>query len=157
MNHRILPTLSCNHEETSRRKQLLSDKDDRQLFPQEQASGHVPVTQLDQSYGTFLEGESAPQSDKSITRHSQIITDVTFSARNLITLFILYIEIRISLKISVLCIVLIGTRTQNFLGRKGLVGFKLNNLQTIEMTEYASEKEHINFGIRRICVVYHSG
>ncbi|SBS99873.1 PIR Superfamily Protein [Plasmodium ovale curtisi] len=96
-NHRILPTLSCIQEKTSRRIQLLSDKCDRQLFPQEQASGHEPVAQLDQASGTFLERESVPQSDKSITRHSQIITDVTFS-------------------------------------RKGLVGFKLDNLQTIEMT-----------------------
>ncbi|SBT57808.1 PIR Superfamily Protein [Plasmodium ovale wallikeri] len=105
-NHRILPTLSCNHEETSRRKQLLSDKDDRQLFPQAQASGHEPVTQLDQAYGTFPEAGSAPQSDESITRHFQTIMDVTFSAEILHTLFILYIVIRISLKILVLYIAL---------------------------------------------------
>ncbi|SBS99933.1 hypothetical protein POVCU1_056220, partial [Plasmodium ovale curtisi] len=76
-NHRILPTLSCNHEETSRRIQVLSDKCNRQLFPQEQASGHEPGTQLDQASATFLEGKSAPQSDESITRHSQIITGDT--------------------------------------------------------------------------------
>ncbi|SBT01422.1 PIR Superfamily Protein [Plasmodium ovale curtisi] len=127
-NHRILPTLSCIQEGTSRRIQLLSDKDYRQLFPQEQASGHEPVTQLDQADGTFPEGESAPQSDESITRHSQIITGLSP----------------------------VGTRIQNFLGRKAIMGFKLNNLQTIEMTEYSSEKEHTNFVIRRINVAYHS-
>ncbi|SBT84231.1 PIR protein [Plasmodium ovale] len=92
-NHRILPTLSCIQEGTSRIIQLLSEKCDRQLFPQEHASGHEPVAQLNQTSATFLEGESAPKSDESITRHSQIIT-----------------------------------------GRKGLVGFKLDNSQTIEMT-----------------------
>ncbi|SBT72510.1 hypothetical protein, conserved [Plasmodium ovale] len=29
----------------------------------------------------------------------------------------------------------VGTRIKNFLGKKGIVGFKLNNLQTIDMTE----------------------
>ncbi|SBS90476.1 PIR Superfamily Protein [Plasmodium ovale curtisi] len=94
-NHRILPTLSCIEERTSRRIQLLSEKCDRQLFPQEQASGHEPVTQLDQAYGTFPEERSAPQSDESITRHSQIITGDTFSTLILLTLFILYIDIKL--------------------------------------------------------------
>ncbi|SBS91000.1 hypothetical protein POVCU2_0064830 [Plasmodium ovale curtisi] len=109
MNHRILPTLSCIQEGTSRRIQLLSEKCDRKLFPQEQASGHEPVAQLNQASATFLEGESAPQSNESITRHSQIIAGVTFSTLILLTI-------------------------QNFLGRKGIMRFKLNNLQTIEMT-----------------------
>ncbi|SBS93974.1 PIR Superfamily Protein [Plasmodium ovale curtisi] len=93
---------------------------------------------------TFPEGRSPPQSDESITRLSQIITDVTFSAEILLTLFILYIFSPV------------GTRIQNFLGRKAIMGFKLNNLQTIEMTEYSSEKEHTNFVFRRINVAYHS-
>ncbi|SBS94296.1 PIR Superfamily Protein [Plasmodium ovale curtisi] len=76
-NHRILPTLSCIQEGTSRRIQLLSEKCDQKLFPQEQPSGHELVAQLDQASATFLEGESAPQSDESITRHSQIITGDT--------------------------------------------------------------------------------
>ncbi|SBS92399.1 hypothetical protein POVCU2_0074020 [Plasmodium ovale curtisi] len=128
MNHGKLSTLSCNQEETSRRIQLLSDKDDRQLFPQAQASGHEHVTQSDQAGGTFPEEQSTPQFDESITRHSQIITGLSP----------------------------VGTRIQNFLGRKAIMGFKLNNLQTIEMTEYSSEKEHTNFVIRKINVAYHS-
>ncbi|SBS94744.1 PIR Superfamily Protein [Plasmodium ovale curtisi] len=76
-NHRILPTLSCIQERTSCRIQLLSEKCDRQLFQQEQASGHELVAQLNQASATFLEGESAPQSDESITRHSQIIAGDT--------------------------------------------------------------------------------
>ncbi|SBT52388.1 PIR Superfamily Protein [Plasmodium ovale wallikeri] len=79
-DHRILPTLSYIQEGTSRRIQLLSNKDDRQLFPQAQPSGHKYVTQLYQGGGTLCEGGSAPQTDKSITGHSQIITGVTFSA-----------------------------------------------------------------------------
>ncbi|SBT56799.1 PIR Superfamily Protein [Plasmodium ovale wallikeri] len=79
-DHRILPALSYIQEGTSRRIQLLSNKDDRQLFPQAQPSGHDYVTQLDQSDGTFPEGKSASQNDESVTRYSQIITDITFSA-----------------------------------------------------------------------------
>ncbi|SBT56198.1 PIR Superfamily Protein [Plasmodium ovale wallikeri] len=60
--------------------QLLSDKGDRQLFPQGQPSGYNYVTQLYQADGTFPDGGSAPKTDNSITRHSQITTGVTFSA-----------------------------------------------------------------------------
>ncbi|SBT01302.1 PIR Superfamily Protein [Plasmodium ovale curtisi] len=86
------------------------------------------ITQLDLADCTFPEGRSPPQSDKSITRHSQIIAG--FSP--------------------------VGTRIQKFLSTKGIMGFKLNNLQTIEMTKYASENEHTNFDIRRINIAYHS-
>ncbi|SBT83083.1 PIR protein [Plasmodium ovale] len=102
------------------------------------------ITQLDLADCTFPEGRSPPQSDKSITRHSQIIAGVTFSALILLTLFILYNFSPV------------GTRIQKFLSTKGIMGFKLNNLQTIEMTKYASENEHTNFDIRRINIAYHS-
>ncbi|SBT56727.1 hypothetical protein POVWA1_078090 [Plasmodium ovale wallikeri] len=121
-------TLSCNQGGTSHRIQLLSEKYDRQLFPQAQASGHESVTKLVQADGTFCEGGSATQTDKSITRLSQIIAGVS-PVRN---------------------------RIQNFLCRKRIMGLKLDNLQTMEVTEYASEKEHTNFHIRRINVAYPS-
>ncbi|SBT72642.1 hypothetical protein POWCR01_000043800 [Plasmodium ovale] len=102
------------------------------------------LQQLDLTDCTFLEGRSPLQSDESITRHSLIITGVTFSSLILLTLFILYNFSPVE------------TRIQNILGGKGIVEFKLNNLQTIEMTEYAPEKEHTNFYIRRIKVAFHS-
>ncbi|SBT55552.1 PIR Superfamily Protein [Plasmodium ovale wallikeri] len=99
-----LSILSCVLEGTSRRIKLLSDNGDKQSLSPAQQSANDTATHLDLADYTFPVIRNPPQTEESITRHFQNISGVTFSARNLLMLFILYIVIRISLKILVLYI-----------------------------------------------------